>query len=328
MHSKVDRFRGVERPRNPRERVARRARSPQRRGADLLGRPDELGGVAAGMRADLLLLDANPLDDIHNTRCIAGVMARGRYHARNELDAMLGQIAKGFAGPQDAFRGAPAQSVDGELVFRGEYDITWRDIPFGGERLAVGRSGDELTVNLESFDPHVGETTRAQWHAGGAHNGASLTLDLDGATGRGHLEVRREGKALHARGTSLPGIEAALDHAIAADTLLGPDAVLSGVVLWRSRLQPLAIGQSIEVSEQAVGLGSEVDVSERTLLVRRTDDRSWDGNGTSLPARVYEIVSARRHSSELLVDADGWPLELVTQDHGATLRLRRRPPSR
>ena len=39
---------------------------------------DEMGAVAPGMRADLVLLDANPLTDIRNTRTIDRVIARGR----------------------------------------------------------------------------------------------------------------------------------------------------------------------------------------------------------------------------------------------------------
>jgi imidazolonepropionase-like amidohydrolase len=47
--------------------------------AAFLGMLDSAGTVAPGRVADLVLLDANPLDDIRNTRRIAGVFARGRY---------------------------------------------------------------------------------------------------------------------------------------------------------------------------------------------------------------------------------------------------------
>jgi imidazolonepropionase-like amidohydrolase len=40
------------------------------RAAQFIGLPDR-GALAAGKRADLLVLDANPLDDIRNTRRIA-----------------------------------------------------------------------------------------------------------------------------------------------------------------------------------------------------------------------------------------------------------------
>jgi imidazolonepropionase-like amidohydrolase len=37
------------------------------------------GTIAPGARADLVLLDANPLADIRNTRRIRGVVVRGQW---------------------------------------------------------------------------------------------------------------------------------------------------------------------------------------------------------------------------------------------------------
>jgi hypothetical protein len=47
------------------------------------------GSIAPGKRADLVLLDGNPLDDIRNTRKISGVVVRGRLLDRKELDRVL-----------------------------------------------------------------------------------------------------------------------------------------------------------------------------------------------------------------------------------------------
>jgi imidazolonepropionase-like amidohydrolase len=49
------------------------------------------GTVAAGKRADLLLLDANPLQNIENSTKIAGVMVNGRWLSRAELDKRLAE---------------------------------------------------------------------------------------------------------------------------------------------------------------------------------------------------------------------------------------------
>lgn len=52
------------------------------------GHENREGCVAPGYAADLVLLDANPLADIRNTRRIAGVMSQGVWLARNALSAM------------------------------------------------------------------------------------------------------------------------------------------------------------------------------------------------------------------------------------------------
>jgi hypothetical protein len=56
------------------------------------------GSVAAGRRADLVLLDANPLDDIRNTRRIRAVVAAGRFFDRAALDGLLEQAAADAKG--------------------------------------------------------------------------------------------------------------------------------------------------------------------------------------------------------------------------------------
>ena len=49
------------------------------------------GVVAAGRRADLLLLDANPLQDIGNSTRIAGVMVNGRWLPKADIDKRLAE---------------------------------------------------------------------------------------------------------------------------------------------------------------------------------------------------------------------------------------------
>jgi imidazolonepropionase-like amidohydrolase len=53
------------------------------------GTQSTVGTVAAGKRADLILLDANPLTNIANSSRIAGVMVNGRWLSKADIDTRL-----------------------------------------------------------------------------------------------------------------------------------------------------------------------------------------------------------------------------------------------
>jgi imidazolonepropionase-like amidohydrolase len=60
--------------------------------AKFLGLSGSLGTVEGGKLADLVLLDANPLEDISGTIKIAAVIAGGRYLPRESLDKILAEV--------------------------------------------------------------------------------------------------------------------------------------------------------------------------------------------------------------------------------------------
>jgi imidazolonepropionase-like amidohydrolase len=57
--------------------------------AEFLGKLETQGTIEQGKFADLLLLDANPLDDVHNTQKIRAVILRGKVLDRSALDELL-----------------------------------------------------------------------------------------------------------------------------------------------------------------------------------------------------------------------------------------------
>ncbi|HET6890832.1 MAG TPA: amidohydrolase family protein [Pyrinomonadaceae bacterium] len=71
------------------------------RSARFLRIADSVGTVERGKVADLVLLDANPLQDIRNTRCIAAVVVRGTFYDAQGLRQLL-----------EAVRAAPDRRVD------------------------------------------------------------------------------------------------------------------------------------------------------------------------------------------------------------------------
>ncbi|MDE0831211.1 MAG: amidohydrolase family protein, partial [Vicinamibacterales bacterium] len=64
-----------------------------RRVAEYFDATDDFGSVAVGHRADLLLLTANPIDDIANVANRAGVMANGRWMPEGEIQERLAAVA-------------------------------------------------------------------------------------------------------------------------------------------------------------------------------------------------------------------------------------------
>lgn len=64
-----------------------------RNAARALGWEATLGTVQIGKQADLVLLDANPLDDIENTKRIYAVITKGRYLSKEALEKMLVEVA-------------------------------------------------------------------------------------------------------------------------------------------------------------------------------------------------------------------------------------------
>lgn len=74
---------------SPYEALATGTREPAR----YFGTPDAFGTVAPGRRADLILVDANPLDDVANVQRRAGVMVRGQWLPEADIQARLAGIA-------------------------------------------------------------------------------------------------------------------------------------------------------------------------------------------------------------------------------------------
>lgn len=64
--------------------------------AEFFGTLKETGTIEKGKKADLVLLDANPLENISNTEKRSGVMLKGKYYTQAEMNKWLDSIAAEF----------------------------------------------------------------------------------------------------------------------------------------------------------------------------------------------------------------------------------------
>jgi len=60
--------------------------------AEFLGRTSTMGSVEVGKNADLVLLDANPIDSVQNLHKIDAVVRAGHYFSHQDLAAMAKKI--------------------------------------------------------------------------------------------------------------------------------------------------------------------------------------------------------------------------------------------
>lgn len=98
--------------------------------ARYLGRTDDLGTVEAGKLADLVLLDANPLEDIANVRQIRAVVMNGRLFTRDDLNRMKQDVlVKNYreALAQPVPLGVQPLDAEGLQRFAGTYGRVGRE---------------------------------------------------------------------------------------------------------------------------------------------------------------------------------------------------------
>jgi imidazolonepropionase-like amidohydrolase len=80
----------------PYEALTTATRTPARYAAEVLGEPGDFGAIIVGNRADLILLDGNPLDSIDALGGRSGVMVHGSWHAGEALDEALAVVAERY----------------------------------------------------------------------------------------------------------------------------------------------------------------------------------------------------------------------------------------
>jgi imidazolonepropionase-like amidohydrolase len=128
----------------------------------------EQGTVAVGKRADLVLVDGNPLADVANIFRSSGVMLNGRWLPRAELDRQLAQIAQDLKYPADAeVKDLPVSASEATALL-GRYQ-------FEDNTLTVARTKDDAkgegkeVLTMTATDKSGSRTLRLRSQGGGVY---------------------------------------------------------------------------------------------------------------------------------------------------------------
>ena len=172
-----------------------------------MGERGESGIVAPGARADLVLLDGDPLADIAAYRNIDGVMAAGAWFDRAALDERLAAITAASERKAAVFRDAPAWPVEGsESVFvSAEFVLEQGEGRAGAERIASVPMEGGSTAFLGQFLAPDGSVRNTRVEAG--EGGVARKITVERTTADGTVERRvyelQDGDAHILTGTAL-----------------------------------------------------------------------------------------------------------------------------
>ena len=278
--------------------------------AELFGAEAEAGTVRVGRRADLVLLDADPQVDVSRTRQIAGVMVRGRWLPRAELERRREELAAVYRGERSRFAGRPPISA-APAAFQARFRNLQGAMLVGEERLAVKRAPDGTFAAVGEQRLDTQPETRVDFDLGAGEAGVRLHVFRDAPeTKRVDVTLTRAGGRAKLSGT-LSELDQAesfdIDEPLADDELLaGPGLVAD--LAWMRRLAALGPGESATLKLVVLIPRPKPRLQRLVLQVTRAADATRTVAGRTVKVRVYAVDDSRTKWTVALDEA-GWPVE-------------------
>lgn len=263
--------------------------------AELVDKPGTFGVIAPGARADLLVVDRDPLRDIGALAQPPIVVVRGKLYRHDELLAAVTKPA------EDTTAALPELEVEGEKLAQAKYDIAMNGSVIGHERALITKLADGTRVVRGQA---VYDSPQMQLQYRATESGVAFA---DG------LEVKRAGTKVIAKPTTGQPIELVTTR----DAVIAPQTIAE-FVWYAARLDKLAVGGTKTLDAAEIMVESSVSLAPAKFTFKRLTD--VDGR------RMFEL--AGKHGALDLkgtfsVDKDGAPHDVEVSVKFGTFATKR-----
>jgi imidazolonepropionase-like amidohydrolase len=273
----------------PRPQVLRAATADAWR---YLGQPHEAGVIEPGARADLLVVASDPLR-APLPLVPEGVMVRGRWLPRADLEARLAEIARRVAQPIDPWAGAPPLAADGQERSRAHYRTAIANTVVGHERVVVGTAGGKRVIAGQIADLYEG--TEASYRFGPDAAELSVTQHAMRLALAGKIAADR----LTVTGTDLSGKPVSRSAPVpAGGFLLAPS--MGGAIQLAERLAGMQPGGRRELTALEIDYFPSIGIAPVRYQIERKPDADGHRRFT-----VTAVRSGSRVTRELVIDGGG-----------------------
>jgi imidazolonepropionase-like amidohydrolase len=296
--------------------------------AGFLNATEKFGTVEVGKRADLLLVDGNPLENVSNLENRIGVMVRGKWLTEVQLRNMLNDLLATYPMTEKQLGDLPSLPSEGERILGGRYQTSLSSTIIGEERFNLEKTKNGGLVvfsrSVMNAPPHR-DVFSMRFEFGGSGS-ESLLFESERLEGRGRAKmVRKDARTIQVSATMPGQAEIRLGRDVAEDSVLGCPLVSTYVAI-NKRISSLEVGQKISFPMTRFEADPEFDIIEAKLSVERKEDVATKGKAL----RMYAINDTRRTGSNdtvLAMDEQGRPVSFESAGQMGGIRVNLIEPS-
>lgn len=285
--------------------------------AEFLNQSEEFGTIEKGKSADLVLLRANPLENIRNTRQISGVMVRGTWIPETRIREMLAEVLNSFQPRENRFANVPEPSVDGTPIFSARYEYSYGGVQLGEERLKVyslAENQEKIVAQQVLDSPSPSIYTVETTHLINDYTKKSILFRSERPEGRGELSIEQNDGSIRVDG-KLPYMADINYIAAGQQNKIFGVTEISSRFLLNDALNKLKVGDSTSLSFLELDPG-EIFAKGFTLLpttwsvVRKPDSEVSIGE-SRIPVTNYRLEITTKYGvfpGILVLDKEGFPV--------------------